>query len=133
MARPPELKTRVVRNVSFENEDLKEFETIVGKDNVSKEIRALISNFLNNEKKGYALDPLNLGISKTKEPKGHNTTLDIYLLSKDEIRNYISSINDVKILGQIQDIGYVFHTVAKTRKKTRVMFESIQKEVDKNV
>ena len=131
MARPPELKTRVVRNVSFENEELKEFETIVGKDNVSKEIRGLISNFLKNEKKGYALDPLNLGIAKHAEPKGHNTTLDIYLLSKDEIRNYISKIDDVRTLAKIEDIGYVFHTVARTRKKTRVMYDNVQKEMKK--
>ena len=51
MGRPSEIKTRVARNVIFENDELITFEEIVGKDHVSREIRAMIHNFIEKEKK----------------------------------------------------------------------------------
>lgn len=121
MARPPELKYRIPKTINFEYQDIMEFEKLVGKDNVSREIRAFIKKFVEEEKKGEAsLDPLNLARQQyhafLESTDGINSTLDIYLLSKKDIVEYIDRIEDIKILAQIQDKAHVFETVAKTKK-----------------
>jgi hypothetical protein len=133
MGRPSELKNRVPRNVNFENDDYLEFERIVGRDNVSKEIRAFIKNFVEEQKKGEASsDPLNQvrlqQQSSTKSYDNINTTLDIYLLSKKDIVNYISQIDDVERLATIEDRGNVFCKVARNRKLDILPLHKFKKE-----
>ena len=93
MARPTELKIRVPKTLDFEYEDYKEFEEFVGKDNVSRELRAMIKNFLEIQKKGEAqLDPLNqVRQQDTRISNNNNATLDIYLFQPEDLKNYMKS------------------------------------------
>src|SRR5215212_709195 len=127
MGRPAEIKVRVARNINFENDDLLDFEKFVGKDNVSKEIRALVRNFVEDQKKGEASssDPLNQirlqqetnhSSKSISRHDGINTTLDIYLLSKKDIVDYVWSINDVPTLAIIEEKSKICHRVAKNKK-----------------
>lgn len=121
MARPSELRNRVLRSINFENDDYLEFEKYVGRDNVSKEIRALVKNFVVEQKKGEASsDPLNqVRLTTTNSDlsiDGTNITLDIYLLSKKDIVKYISAIDDVQKLAEIEDKANVCCKVARKKK-----------------
>lgn len=61
MARPHELKYPISRVINLDFEEYQQFKEIVGENNVSKEIRAMVHNFLEKEKKDVAqTDPLNL-------------------------------------------------------------------------
>lgn len=111
MGRPSEIKTRVARNVIFENEELKEFEEIVGKDHVSREIRALISNFLKNEKKGEAQpNPLNLVkvLASCEAPaKIGNDIIDIGIYETtdycNKVRQLIKSETDIYAISRAKN------------------------------
>jgi hypothetical protein len=132
MARPAEIKIRVPRSVNFEYEELREFIDIVGNDNVSKEIRAMIRNFLENEKKGEAqLDPLHQVRGSTSfESLDHiNTTLDIYALGQQNIRENIQKIEDVRTLARIEANGKTAYKVARQRKLERNSVERAKKEL----
>ena len=122
MGRPTELKIRIARNVIFENDDLVQFENMVGRDNVSKEIRALIHNFLEDQKKGNAsLDPLNLVKQIDQEVYDCsnnivNATLDIYLFQPEDLRDYIEGINDIKILAKTETKAKTLSNLARNKK-----------------
>jgi hypothetical protein len=130
MARPAELKARVAKSINFENEDYLEFERFVGRDNVSKEIRALVKNFVEDQKKGEASsDPLNqVRLTNQGSSKIINTTLDIYLLSNKDIINYISNIEDIERLATIEARGKVFSNVARNRKLDILPLHKFKKE-----
>lgn len=132
MARPTELRQRIPMTHNFEYDEYKEFEAIVGKDRVSKELRAMVRNFLEEQKKGEASsDPLNqvrLQQLSTKSYDNINSTLDIYLLSKKDIVNYISQIEDVERLAAIEDRGNVFCKVARNRKLDILPLHKFKKE-----
>lgn len=134
MGRPTELKIRIARNVIFENDDLVQFENMVGRDNVSKEIRALIHNFLEDQKKGDAsLDPLNL--ARQIEEVGTsqcnnniiNATLDIYLFQHQDIRNYIQRIDDIEVLAQTESKAKTLFNLAHDKKMERCAEERLKK------
>jgi hypothetical protein len=131
MARPAELKARVAKSINFENEDYLEFERFVGRDNVSKEIRALVKNFVEDQKKGEASsDPLNQVrlTNQGSSANNINTTLDIYLLSNKDIVNYINNIEDIERLATIEARGKVFSNVARNRKLDILPLHKFKKE-----
>jgi hypothetical protein len=136
MARPAELKARVAKSINFENEDYLEFERFVGRDNVSKEIRALVKNFVEDQKKGEASsDPMNqVRLSVHSDSRSSrtdinvNTTLDIYLLSNKDIVNYINNIEDIERLATIEARGKVFSNVARNRKLDILPLHKFKKE-----
>lgn len=135
MGRPNELKARIARNVIFEFQELTEFEELVGKDNVSREIRSMIKKFLTQQKKGEAsTDPLNLRRHLTHQDSSNNNnaTLDIYLLSKHDIVKHIDEIDDIKTLVQIEEKGKVMHTVARNKKLERIPIERLKREMGSN-
>ena len=138
MARPAELRQRIPMTHNFEYDEYKEFQEIVGKDQVSKELRAMVRRFLEEQKKGEAShDPLSQMRlhPQRQQQRQHNgsgnhinTTLDIYLLSKKDIVNYISNIEDVEKLAAIEDRGSVFSKVARNRKLEILPYHKFKKE-----
>lgn len=114
MGRPQELKCRVLRNVSFEYEELKEFETLVGRDNVSKELRSMVHNFLTIQKKAEGQnDPLNLSSLKGDIYNIH-TIQDIYVCRSEqtEITQFIVNAPDYETLRHLRNRGKQIYDVA---------------------
>ena len=65
----------------------------------------------------------------TNKPDNYdNTTLDIYLLSNDDIREKIWNINSVKTLGEIERKGEVIRNVAKTKKLELIPIEKFKNQ-----
>ena len=126
MGRPSEIKTRVARNVIFENDELITFEEIVGKDHVSREIRAMIHNFIEKEKKGEAqIDPLNLPkilASSALAGVDNNKSFDLLKLSQREITDYIIDLkekDDYSSIKHINEKALQIHGLAITAIKTK--------------
>lgn len=131
MARPTELKHRFSMTINFEYDEIKEFQQTVGEDNVSRELRAMVKKFNENQKKGEAhKGPLNLfGLQWNLPIKDNNTqsTLDIYLSSKREIREFIDNLDDVQVLAQIEDNARAIKSLAHAKKMNQCALDRIKK------
>lgn len=109
MSRPKTMKISHMITLNLEYEDYKALQEIVGKDNVSQEIRAMISNFLSRERKN---NPLRLLAKEEKEPT--QKTLDIYTEYTNLVK-HIGIIEDEEKLRILVKNGKILQTVAQTR------------------
>ena len=135
MVRPSELKHRFTTNVTFESEDYEQFEKLVGKGNVSKELRAFIKDRVTQQKNEQAhngehvIDPLGLSsltqkhlltyISKTEDKGSRQSTLFETFASRDrrnEINSYVKSIKDIPTLNTLVQNASCMLGVAKTHR-----------------
>lgn len=135
MARPTELRHRFTMPINFEYDEIKEFQAIVGKDNVSSELRAMVKNFLSKQKKGEAqIDPLNLfRLEEFDSIINYNniqSTLDIYLSSKKEIREFIDKTDNVPVLAKIEDNARAILRLAHTKKINQSAVERVKREMN---
>lgn len=131
MARPTTIKTRFSTMISFDKIDYDEFEKLVGKGNVSKELRAFIKERVNLQKNEEAqrYDPL--GLCKSVTQSGQNevprlsvntrqSTLFEAFATKDrrnEINKLIESIEDKALIDKIWINSKVLYNVADTKRK----------------
>lgn len=139
MVRPSELKHRFTTNVTFESEDYEQFEKLVGKGNVSKELRAFIKDRVTQQKNEQAhngehvIDPLGLSsltqkhlltyISKTEDKGSRQSTLFETFASRDrrdEIHRFVHSVNETAVLNQIETNCKAMLGVTKTRRERLV-------------
>lgn len=118
--------------VSFvaDSESLKTFKDMVGDQNFSKEIRAMIKDRVKLEKNEQALpkvDPLNLARDTTnplmKSTDYRQSTLFETFARKDkrdEICSYIQSVKDPRALNQLEQNARCMLAVSQVRRKKLV-------------
>ena len=127
MARPSELKQRFTTNVNFEASDYQAFETMVGKGNVSKEIRAFIKERVELQKNEQAsmIDPLGLStLTQSRDNHTRQSTLfETFAVKdrRDEIVRFVKEVKDVQTLNQLEQNCKCMLKVSEThRQKIRV-------------
>lgn len=110
MARPKNIERRIAINHSFDFDYYNEFEKLVGKGNVSDELRAYIKDRVDQSKKEEGLmrtDPLNLRQSceHTRDNNTKQQTIFEFFPTKDmrnEVTQYINNhkglISELEIL-----------------------------------
>lgn len=109
----------------FEGEEYREFKALVGENNVSKELRAMIHNFIEQQKNGKALeDPINLqSIKQSLNDMNHIN--DIYVCSsrQTDINEFIVNAPDYETLRHLRDRGKQIHDVAQRQIMKRMAKE----------
>lgn len=123
--RPKIMNERIAMNVMFDSKELREFEEIVGKGNISKEIRAMIKDHLETRKKeeGQQSDLLNLpNINNNPELVSYITNYLFERLSKVEldVLLLINNTNDTMDLVKISEKMSYLDMKAKKQKKVLI-------------
>jgi len=132
MARPTELKIRIPKTLNFEYEEYKEFESIVGRDNVSRELRAMMKKFIETQKKWEALnDSGNHEGSTIIECSNNNTTSPNLCISNHrDLREFIDtfqSTEDISTLAKIEINSNSLEKLAHSRKADLSTLNRIEK------
>lgn len=124
MGRPRTIDNRYSTMITFDKDELEAFEKLVGKGNVSNELRAFIKDRIRLEKNEQArtIDPLNL-TGCLKKPYNNNTRqskLFEDFATKDrrpDISKYVDSIKDKQTLDRVWLNSKVLYNVVDTKRK----------------
>lgn len=110
MARPNELTIPIHKTHTFEYNEYKIFVQLVGEQNASKEIRAMIKNFIKKQQKKQSTLDENLD-------HNNNDGLDQFINLETDISVKIHSIGDMDLLNKIEKNSNLIRAFAKTRRK----------------
>lgn len=109
MGKNSELKIPCIKSHNFEAEEYKTFVEIVGKENASKELRAMIRNFIlkQENKQSTLTDIFNI----------KDNALDKFVKLDSDISTQIHKIDDIDYLNSLEKNANLIRSVAKTRKR----------------
>lgn len=109
MGKNSELKIPCLKTHNFEAEEYNTFVEIVGKENASKELRAMIRNFIAKQqnKQSTLTDIFNFT----------DATLDKFVKLEPDISTQIHKIEDIQYLESLEKNANLIRAIAKTRKK----------------
>ncbi len=116
MGKTSDLRIPCLKTHNFEFEEYRTFLEIVGEQNASRELRAMIKKF-------------------NEQQQGKQTTLDIPITSLDTFINIgnlsteIHKLEDIEMLDKIEKNGHLIQCYAKTRKKA--IHSQLLKELQK--
>jgi len=119
MGKNSELKIPCLKTHNFEYEEYKTFIEIVGEQNASKEIRAMIKKF----------NDLQKGQQTTLDQLTDKNTLDHFANLNNNISMEIHKLEDIEMLDRIEKNGHLIKCLAKTRKKN--IHSQLLKELQK--
>lgn len=127
--RNPDMDCPMVVSIVVDYSTFQDFKKLVGDQNASKEIRAMIKDRVNLQKNEQALavDPLNLGLVtksgksalSTSENTRQCTLFETFATGdrRDEISKYVNSIRDKPTIDKVWTHSKVMYDIADRRRK----------------